>query len=100
MKSDDLALGIAGAVTQVAAETIGGNTPIGKILQNTAGATTASKVGATVTKTVLGLPLPPIDPVTAVVGISTAAVVAAIKYGEPADHSDDFFPAMSGLYSG
>lgn len=97
MDKENIGLFLLGAGAQKMSEHVAGYS-LNSGIQATIGATNASKLGALAMK---GLSLfPPIDPITAAVCVGIVAVAAAIKYGEPCDHSDDYFPAMSGLYSG
>lgn len=97
MDKEQIGLFLLGAGSQKATEYLTGYS-LNSGIQAAIGATNASKLGALAIK---GLSLiPPLDPITATIGIGIATVTAAIKYGDPCDHSDDYFPAMSGLYSG
>lgn len=97
MDKERISLFLLGAGAQKVTEHVAGYS-LNSGIQAMIGATNASKLGALAMK---GLSIiPPIDPITATIGIGITAVTAAIKYGEPCDHSDDYFPAMSGLYSG
>lgn len=97
MDKEQIGLFLLGAGAQKVTEHIAGYS-LNSGFQAAIGATNASKLGALAMK---GLSvIPPIDPITAIIGVGIATVAAAIKYGEPCDHSDDYFPAMSGLYSG
>ena len=104
MKNEDVALGAAGAVAEIVSENVK-SYAINCGLQSAIGTTVASKAGALATKITMSLAT--VNPAVAFIVGAVAIVGTVVVIAENSssnyngyDYSDEFFPAMSGLYSG